>query len=102
MTEQEFNALADQALAAIESALDPMLDDLDFESKPGGILEIEFPDGHKLIINRHSIAREIWVADRSGGFHFRPENGIWVDTRDGTELHSKLRSLLASHGAAGF
>ena len=36
-----------------------------------GILEIECEDGSKLIVNRHVPNREIWVAARSGGFHFR-------------------------------
>lgn len=101
MDELEFNALADATLSKIESVLDNFLDDLDFETKPGGILEIEFPQGSKIIINRHSIAREIWVADRSGGFHFRPADGQWLDTREGTELWVKLDTLFKSHGIQG-
>jgi CyaY protein len=50
------------------------------------VLELEFHDGSKIIINRHTAAREIWLAAKSGGYHFRPHDGRWVGTRDGEEL----------------
>jgi CyaY protein len=64
--------------------------DADFEQKEGGVLEVEFADGSKLIVNRHAAAREIWLAARSGGFHFRWDGSAWRDTRDGTELFAAL------------
>ncbi len=95
MEESEFNALAEKTLAAIEAGLENSGADVDFELGAGGVLEVEFADGSKMIINRHGAAREIWVAARSGGFHFRPDNGNWIDTRDGAELFAKLERLLA-------
>jgi len=95
MEESEFNALAEKTLAAIEAGLENSGADVDFELGAGGVLEVEFADGSKMIINRHGAAREIWVAARSGGFHFRPDNGDWIDTRDGAELFAKLERLLA-------
>jgi CyaY protein len=93
MEETEFNALAGAALARIERALDACEADIDYELQPGGVLELEFSDGSKIIINRHAAAREIWVAARSGGFHFRYENGRWLGTRDGVELFEALGRL---------
>lgn len=90
MEEREFNQLADAMLARIESSLEAANADLDFEIKPGGVIEIEFDDGSKVIVNRHTAAREIWVAARSGGYHFRPEGGRWVATRNGEELMAAL------------
>jgi CyaY protein len=49
-----------------------------------------------MIINRHAAAREIWVAARSGGFHFRWDNGAWRDTREGTELFAALSKLVSA------
>jgi len=98
MDDREFGALADAALARIEAAFDACGADLDVEVKPGGVLEIEFADGSKIIVNRHGVAREIWVAARSGGFHFRHDGSVWRDTRDGAELMSKL-SAVASRQA---
>ena len=51
-----------------------------------------------MVINRHTAAREIWVAARLGGFHFRHDGTAWRDTRDGTELFAAV-SLLASQQA---
>jgi len=94
MDEQEFMLAADAELARIEAALEAAVDsgvaDFDFETKPGGIIEIEFDSGSKIILNRHGAAREIWLAAKSGGYHFRPEGGRWVGTRDGEELLTTL------------
>ncbi len=94
MDDKEFNARADAALAGIETALEACGADLDFALLAGGILEVEFADGSKIIINRHGIAKEIWVAARAGGFHFRWNGTAWSDTRDGTELFAKLSALV--------
>ena len=93
MEESAFNALAEAELARIETALEDCGAELDVEPKPGGILEIEFDNGSKMIINRHTAAREIWVAARSGGFHFRREADRWIGTRDGAELFATLERL---------
>jgi CyaY protein len=98
MDDREFDRLATAALAGIEAAIEGSGADIDFELQPGGVLEIEFADGSKIIVNRHGVAREIWVAAKSGGFHFRHDGSVWRDTRDGTELMAKL-SVLASHQA---
>ena len=85
MTESQFEAQADAAIAALERALEASALDVDLESKGSGVLELEFADGGKIVVNRHTAAREIWVAARSGGFHFRYDGAKWVDTRDATE-----------------
>lgn len=98
MTETEFIALADRTLARIGSALDDALRNSDADvdwSLNDGILEIECEDGSKLILNRHVPNRELWVAARSGGFHFRIEGGAWRDTRGGAELGAEVARLLA-------
>lgn len=93
MNDSEFEALADAELARIEQAFETSGVDADIEAKAGGVLAIEFADGSKVIINRHGAAREIWVAARSGGFHFRSDGARWRDTRDGAELYAALSRL---------
>jgi CyaY protein len=95
--EREFLALADAELARLEAAIGKVVDDgtvdIDYELKPGGIIELSFDDDSKIIINRHAAAREIWVAARSGGFHFKPPatpGGPWTGTRDGAALADVL------------
>lgn len=93
MEDKEFNALADAALARIDAGLEACEADIDFELAAGGVLEIEFADRSKIIVNRHGVAREIWVAARAGGFHFRWDGHRWCDTRDGIELMQRLSEL---------
>jgi CyaY protein len=95
MDETEFEALAERALARLEAALEASGVDADVERKDGGMLEIEFADGSKMIVNRHGAAREIWVAARAGGFHFRWDGALWRDTRDGAELFAALSRLVS-------
>lgn len=98
MNETEFSALADAMLARIEQGLEACGADLDFELAAGGVLEIEFADGSKIIVNKHAVAREIWVAARSGGFHFRHDGNDWRDTRDGEPLLAKLSRVASEQG----
>jgi iron-sulfur cluster assembly protein CyaY len=94
VTDSEFEVLADAALADLERAAEDL--DLDLQRKVAGVLELEFEDGSKMIVNRHAAAREIWVAAKSGGFHFRHDGRAWRDTRDGTELFAALSRLVSA------
>ncbi len=75
MSESEFLALAEATLTQIATALDRLNDEdvLDVEcSRSGNVLEIEFIDnGTKIIVNSQAPMREMWVAARSGGFHYK-------------------------------
>lgn len=96
MTDAEFELLADGTLSVLERALDGAALDADVLAKGTGLLEVEFADGSKIVINRHTAAREIWVAAKSGGFHFRHADGGWRDTRDGGELFAALSRLVSA------
>ena len=104
MTESEFLALADQTLATIERALERIANDTDLDvecSRSGNVLTIEFADnGSKIIVNSQAPMQEMWVAARSGGFHYRREGGKWVNTRDGTELFAALSNMASEQGGA--
>ena len=100
MTESEFENLAGATLAALERAFEVAAPDADVQAKGAGLLEIEFEDGSKMIINRHGAAREIWVAARSGGFHFRHDGSVWRDTRDGSELFAAVSRLATLQSGA--
>jgi CyaY protein len=94
MTETEFHRAVDAVLARIESALEAV-DDLDVDLE-GGVLTVECADGSRVIVNRQTPNREIWVAARSGGFHFAWRDGAWRDTRAGSELFESLARIFAS------
>ena len=98
MTESEFVAMAEATLDDIEVSLEKAGEacDLDIEcSRAGNVLEIEFIDnGSKIIINSQTPMQEIWIAAKSGGFHFRREELQWINTRDGSELFAALSNLV--------
>ena len=95
MDDKEFNRLADTTLAQIEAALEASDAVLDFELQHGGVLEIEFANGSKIIVNKHGVAKEIWVAAKSGGFHFYFDGAAWRDTRSNESLESLLSRVVS-------
>ncbi|MGB0129577.1 MAG: iron donor protein CyaY [Rhodocyclaceae bacterium] len=95
MDERTFNALADATLDQLEAVVEHCGAEIDVDVKPGGILEFEFRDGSKAVINRHTAAREIWLAARSGGFHFRPDGAHWISARDGEELFRAVSRVIS-------
>jgi CyaY protein len=102
ITDTEFIRAADRTLSTIGAALDAALERAEADADwtlNDGILEIECADGSKLIVNRHVPNREIWVAARSGGFHYRADGGAWRDTRSGAELAAALTALLRAQAA---
>ncbi|MYN07030.1 iron donor protein CyaY [Pseudoduganella aquatica] len=104
MTETEFLTLADATLNTIEAALDRLNDQdmVDVECKrSGNVLEIEFIDnGSKVIVNSQAPMQELWVAARSGGFHYKRIDGKWINTRDGSELFAALSEITTAQGGA--
>ena len=104
MSESEFLALAEATLTQIEAALDRLNDEdvLDVEcSRSGNVLEIEFIDnGTKIIVNSQAPMREMWVAARSGGFHYKRVGDAWVNTRDGSELFAALSTMASEQAGA--
>lgn len=95
MNDREFHTLAGAALQQIESALERSGADLDYAMVSDGVLEIECSDGSKIIVNRHDAAQEIWVAARSGGFHYRWDGRCWQDTRHDEELMAALSRIIS-------
>ena len=92
MNETDFHRAVDAVLARIEAAAEDVPElDVDLEA---GILTLTCADGSRIIVNRQTPNREIWVAARSGGFHFSSREGAWRDTRSGDELFASLARIL--------
>ena len=104
MGESEFLAQAEATLSAIEAKLDDLNDEdmLDVEcSRSGNVLEIEFIDnGSKIIVNSQAAMQELWVASRSGGYHYKQKDGQWRNTRDDTELFAALSEMVSAQGGS--
>ncbi len=97
MTESEFLSLADSCLQQVQEIFEQAFenDELDVDCKrSGNVLEIEFvANGSKIIVNSQAPMQEMWVAARSGGFHYKHDGQHWRNTRDGSELFATLESI---------
>lgn len=93
MTETEFLQHSDALFTHIEDALD----DYDFDClRAGNVLTIEADDGTQIIVNRHTPNQELWIAAKSGGYHFAQHNGVWFSTRDKREFFDVLNEALSA------
>ncbi|MFD2640788.1 iron donor protein CyaY [Pseudomonas japonica] len=79
LSEARFHDLVDATQQALEDLFDESDLDLDMENS-AGVLTVKFDDGAQLIFSRQEPLRQLWLADRSGGFHFDydEENGKWI------------------------
>ncbi|WP_213953121.1 MULTISPECIES: iron donor protein CyaY [unclassified Variovorax] len=102
MTDPEYLDRAEAALAAIEQGCDRLNDatDADIDNqRVGGMITITFPNKSQLIVNLQPPLQEIWLAARSGGYHYRQVEGVWRDTKTGEELFANLsREATAQSG----
>ncbi|MEY2837932.1 MAG: hypothetical protein RJB60_231 [Pseudomonadota bacterium] len=94
-----YDKAAREALARIEKAIDAWLDadvvDVD-AARSGGMLTMVLPNRTQLIVNMQPPLHELWLAARSGGFHFRYGGGDrWLDTRSGDDFFAVLSTCLS-------
>lgn len=100
MNESEFQQIAEQTIEDIQDAIDNSGADIDYD-EIGGVLTLEFEDGSKIIFSKQGAMNQLWMAAKSGGFHFDydEDNNQWLcDSGDKEELY-KLLSRLASEQA---
>lgn len=93
LTDPEYQRLTASVLGGVEATVDAWLQDdvVDIDAhRTGGLLEMHFPNGSTIVLNTQPPLHELWLAARSGGFHFRFVDGRWVDTKDGREFHAAL------------
>jgi CyaY protein len=100
LSDSEYHAKASAVLAGIEAAVDRFLQDdvVDIDThRTGGLLELGFPNGTKIVLNTQPPLHELWMAARAGGFHYKYVDGRWLD-REGREFFEAL-SACASEQA---
>ena len=100
LSDSEYHAKASAVLASIEAAVDRWLQDdvVDVDAaRTGGLLELGFPSGSKIVLNTQPPLHELWMAARAGGYHYKYVDGRWLD-RDGREFFDVL-SACASEQA---
>ncbi|MCP3850509.1 MAG: iron donor protein CyaY [Gammaproteobacteria bacterium] len=99
MTESEFKELVQEVIIQIEDALDMLENDIDYESSDG-ILTIIMENKTQIIINRQTAALQIWLAAKSGGYHFdKDKNNNWKDDRTGELFFDAVNRCLNEQSA---
>jgi len=97
MTESELEQRVSEVIMQVEDALDELDElgnDIDYESA-GGILTITLEDQSQIIINRQISALQLWLAAKSGGYHFNyDETNGWQDDRSGESFQDVLNRCL--------
>jgi CyaY protein len=102
--DRQFYQLGSNLLQSIEVALeaaDDKLDlDLDVERQGGNVINIRFRDKSVIVVNTQPPLHEIWVAAKSGGYHYRwagtMATPLWLDTKTGRELLSDLTQFASA------
>ena len=94
MTETEYLQQTQMLFNAVMTHIEDNYPDLDAQSQ-GAIVEIENDDGQKIIINQQTPMQEVWLASRSGGYHFKWNAATWVNTRDGADFWEFLNMTLS-------
>ena len=95
MNEAEFQKITDQTIEDIQDAIDESGADIEYD-EIGGVLTLEFENGSKIIFSKQGAMNQLWMAAKSGGFHFDYQEASeqWLcDSGDKEELYDMLSRL---------
>ena len=104
MTDAEFLDIYKATLvnieAVVEDAINDLDADLDYESG-NDMLTLQFNDGSVAIISRQSAIHQLWLAAKSGGFHFDWDAAQqqWLCSIDSKPLPEMLSAICLAQGA---
>lgn len=93
MNDLEYADRAEQLLLAVEQCVDRINEatDADIDSqRSGGLITLVFANGSQIVINQQRPLHEIWMAARSGGYHYRFDGQAWQDTKGAGEFYAAL------------
>ena len=93
MTDLEFLDRAEQLLKAVELTCDHLNDESDADidnQRVGGMITLTFPNRSQIVINLQKPLHEVWLATRSGGYHYRFDGQQWSDTKGNGEFFERL------------
>ncbi len=93
MTDLEFLDHAEKLLCRIEACCDTInsQSDADIDNqRSGGMVTLLFAGGSQIVVNLQKPLHEVWLAARSGGYHYRFVDGLWQDTKGQGEFFAQL------------
>lgn len=100
MTDLEYLDFAETLLARIEARCDQLNESTDADidnQRVGGMITLTFADGSQIVVNLQKPLQEVWLASRSGGYHFRHQDGGWRDTKTGEDFFERLSASVSEH-----
>ena len=103
MTDLEFLDQAEKLLLAVERNCDRINDtgDSDVDSqRTGGMVTLTFPNRSQIIINLQKPLHEVWMAAKSGGYHYKFDGAVWQDTKGAGEFFERLSQDAAQQSGA--
>lgn len=103
MTDLEYLDRAEALLASVEASCDRINDDADADvdnQRVGGMVTLTFPDRSQIIVNLQKPLHEVWLAARSGGFHYKWDGQSWRDTKQGSEFFADLSRYASEQAGA--
>jgi CyaY protein len=93
MTDPEFMDRAEILLQAVEASCDRINDSTDADidnQRTGGMVTLTFPNRSQIIINLQKPLQEVWLAAKSGGYHYKFDSAQWMDTKGQGEFFASL------------
>ena len=104
MTELEYLDTAEELLLAVEQSCARINEETDADidaQRVGGMVTLTFPNRSQIIINLQPPLHEVWMAARSGGYHYKFDGQLWRDTKTGNDFYADLtRDASAQAGMA--
>lgn len=100
MTDLEFLTQAEALLKAVETQCDQINEDLDIDldnQRVGSMVTLTFQDRSQIVINLQKPLHEVWMAAKSGGYHYKWQNNSWQDTKGQGEFFSHLSEQASLH-----
>jgi CyaY protein len=93
MTDLEYLDRAEALLAAVEASCDQINESSEVDvdnQRVGGMITLSFEDRSQIIVNLQKPLHEVWLAARSGGFHYKWDGRCWRDTKGSGEFFADL------------
>jgi CyaY protein len=96
MNESQYSDLLDDLMFAIEDAIEEAELDIDYETS-AGILTLTCENHSKVILSRQTPVLQLWLAAKSGGFHFDYDANKeqWISDSNGEEFMVALNRCLS-------
>jgi CyaY protein len=102
MTDPEFMDRAESVLDAIEACCDRINEQTDADidnQRVGSMVTLVFAGGSQIVVNLQKPLHEIWLAAKSGGYHYKFNSKQWMDTKGQGEFFENLSRNASAQAA---